>query len=150
MLSSRYQCPVSIYKPVSRTKFSDKQQDTLSKAFIKNPYPDKSMKRMISKKTGLDIEQIRVWFQNKRARVRFNMQKETGAKCPTLPTISVCGDRKDKQGIKKTKVLPRLPLEKNSFNEIVNTLQYCKMALSGKLRKYLCLRTYLKSQITLI
>ena len=134
MLTSGYQYHGSIYKPVSRTKFSDQQQDILSEAFNKNPYPDKSTKRIISKKTGLDVEQIRVWFQNKRARVRFNMQKETVAQRQTPPTISVCCDRKGKQGIQKTTVLTRSPSETNSFKEILNALQYCTKALSGKLR----------------
>ncbi|XP_065060417.1 double homeobox protein A-like [Rhopilema esculentum] len=66
----------SLYRPIQRSKFSEKQQEILAKCFDKNQYPDHSLKVKISKKTGLDAEQVRIWFQNKRARKRSGMVNE--------------------------------------------------------------------------
>ena len=125
-------CRGFIYKRVPRTKFSDQQQDMLSEIFDKNPYPDMSTKRIISRNTGLEIEQIRVWFQNKRARMRFNLQKEAVTSNP-ITVDCASANKNDEKGRIARGNLTSLPLETHSCSSIVDILQYCRDALSGEL-----------------
>lgn len=66
----------SIYRPVQRNKFTDKQHDLLTEFFEENQYPNLAAREKIARQTRLDSEQVRIWFQNKRARVRSVSQKE--------------------------------------------------------------------------
>ncbi len=51
-----------------RKKFSDKQLKTLLEFFASNHYPSPSERRKMADCTGMDPEQVRIWFQNTRVR----------------------------------------------------------------------------------
>ena len=123
-----------IYKPIPRAKLSDKQQDMLNELFDRNPYPNLSAKRMISKKTGLDIDKIRVWFQNKRARMRFSTQIEAEKK--SKGSYINNEDVNDHCGCKaKEKFENSLP-GVQTCRDVLEILRYCNKALSGILNLF--------------
>ena len=66
----------SMYRPVQRSKFTDEQHDLLTEFFDENQYPNLAAREKIARQTRLDSEQVRIWFQNKRARVRSLSQKD--------------------------------------------------------------------------
>ncbi len=43
---------------------------TLHRIFIQIPYPSLEQRRLIAEHLHLDIEQIRIWFSNRRSRQR--------------------------------------------------------------------------------
>lgn len=58
----------------SRCNFSEEARSILLEWFInhsEHPYPKQSEKEMLARKTGLTVEQIKVWFVNTRTRKRI-------------------------------------------------------------------------------
>ena len=135
MSSNGSHCGGSIYKPVPRTKLSDGQQQMLTEFFERNQYPDLSAKRVIAKNTGLDIGQIRVWFQNKRARMRFILERKA--------TMKVDYSNSDRLRRSNKRDLIEIGNEENkeknhgsaletqSCGTVLETLKYCSKVLSG-------------------
>ena len=119
------------YRPVARKKFSNTQQDMLSEMFNTNPYPDRSTRTVISNNTGLDVEQIRVWFQNKRARERTNLQKGTGTNSPTK-AAKPSAIRNNQKDSGTGEICNISPSDTNPCKSIVDILRYCEEALSGR------------------
>ena len=55
----------------ARTVLSEKQLNILKTCYSANPRPDALMKEQLTEMTGLSPRVIRVWFQNKRCKVRL-------------------------------------------------------------------------------
>ncbi|XP_073695304.1 LOW QUALITY PROTEIN: paired box protein Pax-4 [Garra rufa] len=67
----------------SRTAFSPDQSERLEKEFIRGLYPDLLTREKLSEETNLPQETIKVWFSNRRARMRRE-QKEEPSDCGSL------------------------------------------------------------------
>ncbi|QQP53134.1 Segmentation polarity homeobox protein engrailedlike [Caligus rogercresseyi] len=59
-----------------RTAFSSEQLGHLKREFEENRYLTEERRRALSSELGLDETQIKIWFQNKRAKIK----KSTGQK----------------------------------------------------------------------
>ncbi|XP_060554240.1 homeobox protein unc-42-like [Ruditapes philippinarum] len=57
-------------KKNSRTNFTNEQVKALMKIFHETPYPDSEMMENIGKDLNITEKQVKIWFQNKRARWR--------------------------------------------------------------------------------
>ena len=57
----------------ARTVLSEKQLNILKTCYSANPRPDALMKEQLVEMTALSPRVIRVWFQNKRCKVRLPM-----------------------------------------------------------------------------
>ena len=115
----------SLYRPIQRSKFSEKQQEILAQCFDKNQYPDHSLKVKISKKTGLDAEQVRIWFQNKRARKRSGMVNEEPQKHVQFY------EEKDKQSFSVAEKKANGEMTSSS-QEVVELLRHVNEIINGK------------------
>ncbi|KAH3694286.1 hypothetical protein DPMN_081726 [Dreissena polymorpha] len=58
----------------ARTKYTKEQLKTLMKIFHENPYPDSEMMENIANDFGVKDTNIKIWFQNKRARWRRRVE----------------------------------------------------------------------------
>jgi len=56
-------------RPACR-RITPQQLHGLENAFAEDPMPDTAAKLVISNRLGLSPEQVKIWFQNKRARLR--------------------------------------------------------------------------------
>lgn len=54
----------------TRFRYTPLQLFTLHRIFIQLPYPSLEQRRLIAEHLHLDIEQIRIWFSNRRSRKR--------------------------------------------------------------------------------
>ncbi len=63
----------------NRTSFTEEQMDKLESAFIEKIYPDVHQREQIAADMGVQEEVIRVWFKNKRQKLKrkFNQDKES-------------------------------------------------------------------------
>uniref|UniRef100_A0A671LG53 Paired box protein Pax-4-like n=1 Tax=Sinocyclocheilus anshuiensis TaxID=1608454 RepID=A0A671LG53_9TELE len=68
----------------SRTAFTPYQSERLEKEFIRGLYPDLLTREKLSEETNLPQNTIKVWFSNRRARMRRE-QKEEPSDCVTRP-----------------------------------------------------------------
>uniref|UniRef100_A0A673MEI4 Paired box protein Pax-4-like n=1 Tax=Sinocyclocheilus rhinocerous TaxID=307959 RepID=A0A673MEI4_9TELE len=68
----------------SRTAFTPYQSERLEKEFIRELYPDLLTREKLSEETNLPQNTIKVWFSNRRARMRRE-QKEEPSNCVTRP-----------------------------------------------------------------
>eukprot|EP00794_Sanderia_malayensis_P003458 gene3458-3954_t len=59
-----------------RTIFTKEQINSLEKRFSKKQYIGKKERRLMSKNMSLDEMKIKVWFQNRRAKVKRSKAKE--------------------------------------------------------------------------
>ncbi|XP_060554241.1 pituitary homeobox 1-like [Ruditapes philippinarum] len=57
-------------KKNARTNFTNEQVKALLKIFYETPYPDSEMMENIGKDLNITEKQVKIWFQNKRARWR--------------------------------------------------------------------------------
>ena len=60
-----------------RTVFSSLQIELLEEKFSQNSYISKSERKLLTKSISLDDRQIKVWFQNRRAKNRRFREEET-------------------------------------------------------------------------
>nr|ADN97171.1 A2 mating-type protein [Phanerodontia chrysosporium] len=60
----------SASRSCERRPFIQEAIPTLEQAFQSNPYPSRQDKERLAEKTGMHFEQIHVWFQNRRNRVK--------------------------------------------------------------------------------
>ncbi|KAH3694337.1 hypothetical protein DPMN_081777 [Dreissena polymorpha] len=58
----------------ARTNYTKEQLKSLMKIFHDNPYPDSEMMENIAKDFGVKDTNIKIWFQNKRARWRRRVE----------------------------------------------------------------------------
>uniref|UniRef100_A0A672QS55 Paired box 4 n=1 Tax=Sinocyclocheilus grahami TaxID=75366 RepID=A0A672QS55_SINGR len=70
----------------SRTAFTPYQSERLEKEFIHGLYPDLLTREKLSEETNLPQNTIKVWFSNRRARMRRE-QKEEPSDCGSLVCI---------------------------------------------------------------
>ncbi|XP_052258046.1 pituitary homeobox x-like [Dreissena polymorpha] len=61
-------------KKPARTNYTKEQLQSLVKFFHENPYPDSEMMENIAKDFGIKDTNIKIWFQNKRARWRRRVE----------------------------------------------------------------------------
>lgn len=61
-----------------RTAFSGEQLARLKREFTENRYLNERRRQQLSRELGLNEAQIKIWFQNKRAKIK----KSTGHKNP--------------------------------------------------------------------
>ncbi len=57
----------------SRTKYSKEQIEILETAYWSNPYPDLITVEHLCKSLGINREKINIWYQNRRARQKRNV-----------------------------------------------------------------------------
>lgn len=61
-------------KLANRHRYSPIQLYTLHRVFQQLPYPTSEQRRIIAKHLSIDVEQVRIWFSNRRSRQRHNSQ----------------------------------------------------------------------------
>ncbi|UJR35248.1 hypothetical protein I4U23_028012 [Adineta vaga] len=64
--------PKSPIKPIlpPRHRYTPLQLLTLNRIFLQLPYPSLEQRRMIAEHLHIDVEQVRIWFSNRRSRRR--------------------------------------------------------------------------------
>ncbi|CAF0843241.1 unnamed protein product [Brachionus calyciflorus] len=60
-----------------RTNFDQSVVSELEKLFLKNPYPDINEREQMARDLKTSEDRVQVWFQNKRARYRQRVKKES-------------------------------------------------------------------------
>ncbi|XP_045207028.2 pituitary homeobox 1-like [Mercenaria mercenaria] len=79
-------------KKKARTNYTNEQVQTLLKIFHENPYPDSEMMEDIAKDLSINEKQVKIWFQNKRARwrrrVNDNKNNQPQSFLPMSPMLS--------------------------------------------------------------
>ncbi|CAM4565884.1 unnamed protein product [Leuciscus chuanchicus] len=73
--------------PRNRTAFSPNQSERLEKEFIRGLYPDLLTREKLSEETNLPQDTIKVWFSNRRARMRRE-RREDRSDCGSLGVTS--------------------------------------------------------------
>ena len=85
--------------------FSPYQRNELEKSFKKNPWAIMATQLQLAEKTGLTIHQVKVWFENRRRKIkttlRFCPRKSAIKKTPKLHS----GSMKNHQKQQKQKAL---------------------------------------------
>jgi len=59
-----------MFKLRPKTVFTKSQLDELENAFVSNPYLEKDRREILAFSLGLTDNQVSVWFQNRRARMK--------------------------------------------------------------------------------
>ncbi|ESP01743.1 hypothetical protein LOTGIDRAFT_70438, partial [Lottia gigantea] len=57
-------------KKNSRTNYSPQQVRSLEKIFLDTPYPESEVMEQLSRDLDIPEKNLKIWFQNKRARWR--------------------------------------------------------------------------------
>ena len=78
-----------------RTIFNPDQLKKLEVAFKKNPYIDKKDRKKLAKALRLDERQVKVWFQNRRAKDRRNGEEEYDEKRSQYQQAKSCDSSSD-------------------------------------------------------
>ena len=60
----------------SRTIFNTEQLEVLEQHFQRHKYPDVKHRKKISEEIGLPEERIQIWFQNRRAKDKRQMEQQ--------------------------------------------------------------------------
>lgn len=67
--------PILPVRKNSRTNYSPKQIRALEKIFMETPYPDADVMEQLSREYGIPEKNLKIWFQNKRARWRKRVRE---------------------------------------------------------------------------
>ncbi|XP_045165821.2 paired mesoderm homeobox protein 2-like [Mercenaria mercenaria] len=85
-------------KKKARTNYTNEQIQALLKIFHETPYPDSEMMETIGKDLGISEKQVKIWFQNKRARWRRRVNDNKNNQLqsfvtmpPMLPSVAPYG-----------------------------------------------------------
>ncbi|XP_051976557.1 paired box protein Pax-4 [Xyrauchen texanus] len=76
----------------SRTSFTPDQCERLEKEFIRGFYPDVLTRQKLSEETNIPQDTIKVWFSNRRARMRRE-QREDYSECGSLGMFRPVGNK---------------------------------------------------------
>ncbi|KAH3775685.1 hypothetical protein DPMN_177091 [Dreissena polymorpha] len=76
-------------KKLARTNYTKEQLKTLMKIFHENPYPDSEMMDSIAKDFGVKETNIKIWFQNKRARWRRRVENVNNSMQSYTPSATM-------------------------------------------------------------
>ena len=58
----------------NRHRYTPVQLFTLHRLFLQLPYPTLSQRRLIAQHLSIDVDQVRIWFSNRRSRKRATSQ----------------------------------------------------------------------------
>ena len=75
----------------ARTTFNNDQLELLEQSFQRTQYPDVYTREDLGQKTGMSEARIQVWFSNRRARLRKQLNTGNTIPSPTIPSISPTG-----------------------------------------------------------
>ena len=59
-----------------RTIFTDEQMLILERAFQRDKHPNPDVRQLIAELTALSVERVRIWYQNRRAKVKRDEEDE--------------------------------------------------------------------------
>ncbi|KAH3775678.1 pituitary homeobox 3-like [Dreissena polymorpha] len=76
-------------KKMTRTNYTKKQLKMLMKIFHENPYPDSKVMENIAKDFGVKETNIKIWFQNKRARWRRRVENMNNSMQSYTPSATM-------------------------------------------------------------
>lgn len=74
----------------SRLVLSEWQSTVLERSFRANPYPDRTEKYNLFLKTKVPMKNIKIWFQNRRAREKY-LHEDEGASSGEKGTVEGLG-----------------------------------------------------------
>ena len=77
----------------SRTIFNPEQLEVLEKHFEKIKYPGVKQRKRIADEIGLPEERVQIWFQNRRAKDKRQMEQQ--AKLQKLVDEAICGSQEE-------------------------------------------------------
>lgn len=69
--------PMRLLRMREKSTFSDRQRTTLEQAYRCKPYVDYQRRMELALDIGLSEEQVRIWFQNRRAKDRQVAKRRT-------------------------------------------------------------------------
>ncbi|XP_020372983.1 homeobox protein goosecoid-like [Rhincodon typus] len=78
-----------------RTVFTERQLEELENLFNKTSYPDSSARESLARTTHLSEETIKVWFKNRRAKMRKEKMSllerlDSSSECNGTETVDKC------------------------------------------------------------
>ncbi|XP_048378472.1 homeobox protein goosecoid-like [Stegostoma tigrinum] len=78
-----------------RTVFTERQLEELENLFNETSYPDSSTRESLARTTHLSEETIKVWFKNRRAKMRkektsLSEQLDSSSECNSTDTVDKC------------------------------------------------------------